>query len=523
MFKIKKYFIVCIILFIIIILFIYFLKSRNTIYIDHFDYYQNEIDKENSNEQNESDNKEDSNEQNESDNKDNSKKIPKNIYQFWHSEELPEKMKYYNNNLKNSNPEFTFFIYNINDARLYIKDNFDENILKAYDMLKPTAYKSDLWRYCILYKNGGIYLDIKYSTVNNFKLINLIDDEIYCLNKKNNDEIYNGIMICKKDNPLLLDCINKIVENVNNNFYGKNVLEPTGSLLYTQLFKNKNIEKKNTSLNYVINNDYKKILYNDNESLISYPDYDYEKSINGYLAKYIDLYNNKDIYYKIDIPLNIYQTWFTKKLPKKMKKCTEILKKNNPEFNYYLYDDNDCHTFIKKNFNKDILDTFDKLIPGAYKAELGRYCILYINGGVYIDIKFKPINNFKFMNLLDKEYLCKDIKQSGSGIYNAIMICKKNNTLLLNAINIIVDNVKNNYYGNSMLEPTGPLLFKKILKNNYIENLELSLNIVKSQLYILYNNKPILEIYDEYRDEQRNNSNKPQYATLWLNRNIYKI
>ena len=42
-------------------------------------------------------------------------------------------------------------------------------------------------------------------------------------------------------------------------------------------------------------------------------------------------------------------------------------------------------------------------------------------------------------------------------------------------------------------------------------------------MYILYNNKPILEIYDEYRDEQRNNSNKPQYATLWLNRNIYKI
>jgi hypothetical protein len=39
----------------------------------------------------------------------------------------------------------------------------------------------------------------------------------------------------------------------------------------------------------------------------------------------------------------------------------------------------------------------------------------------------------------------------------------------------------------------------------------------------MHNNQPILEIYDEYRDEQKNNSNKPAYSILWLKRNIYKI
>ena len=51
------------------------------------------------------------------------------------------------------------------------------------------------------------------------------------------------------------------------------------------------------------------------------------------------------------IPLKIYQTWHTKKLPPLMKECTKLLKKDNPEFEYHLYDDNDCIEFIRNNFD----------------------------------------------------------------------------------------------------------------------------------------------------------------------------
>ena len=78
----------------------------------------------------------------------------------------------------------------------------------------------------------------------------------------------------------------------------------------------------------------------------------------------------------------------------------------NPEFNHYLYDDKMCREFIKQNFSDDVLYVFDKLKPGAYKADLWRYCILYINGGIYIDIKFKC--NEKLINFLDQEYYVKD-------------------------------------------------------------------------------------------------------------------
>jgi mannosyltransferase OCH1-like enzyme len=83
--------------------------------------------------------------------------------------------------------------------------------------------------------------------------------------------------------------------------------------------------------------------------------------------------------YNSIIPLKIYQTWHTKNLPKHMNDTVELLKNTNPEFEHFLFDDNDCRNFIKNNFNEKVLHTFNKLKPGAYKADLWRYCVLYIN------------------------------------------------------------------------------------------------------------------------------------------------
>ena len=90
----------------------------------------------------------------------------------------------------------------------------------------------------------------------------------------------------------------------------------------------------------------------------------------------------------INIPLNIFQTYHTLDLPPRMRKSVNKLIKNNPEFTHYLYDDDDCRKFIKNNFPSNVVNAFDKLIPGAYKADLWRYCVLYIHGGIYLDIKY---------------------------------------------------------------------------------------------------------------------------------------
>jgi mannosyltransferase OCH1-like enzyme len=225
------------------------------------------------------------------------------------------------------------------------------------------------------------------------------------------------------------------------------------------------------------------------------------------------------------IPLDIYQTWHTKKLPKYMKKCTESLQRDNPEFKYHLYDDADCREFIKDNFDNDVLYAYDTLIPGAYKADLWRYCILYKKGGIYLDIKYKCMNGFKLITLTDNEYFVKDryIGLGKHGIYNAFMICKSGNKQMIQCINQIVKNVKIRDYCTNPLEVSGPLLLIKYLTPGEIKNIRIKLDAdeINQKFYLLLDNNPIITMYPEYRMEQKQTQKTKYYDTLWREKNIY--
>jgi mannosyltransferase OCH1-like enzyme len=227
-------------------------------------------------------------------------------------------------------------------------------------------------------------------------------------------------------------------------------------------------------------------------------------------------------YYINVIPLNIFQTWHTKNLPPLMRNNVEYIQKLNPAFKYTLFDDEDCRNFIKENFPNDVLDAFNKLIPGAYKADLWRYCVLYKLGGIYLDIKYRPVNGFKFINLTEKEHWVLDI--DNNGIYNALMVCKPGNEILLNAINQIVKNVQIKYYGGSCLDPTGPNLLAKYFNNNTKKQFDLKHSFFEnhSNRFIHYKNYIILKSYNGYLQEHSKNQKVEHYSVLWGKKAIYK-
>ena len=229
--------------------------------------------------------------------------------------------------------------------------------------------------------------------------------------------------------------------------------------------------------------------------------------------------------YSEDIPLQVFQTWNTKNLPTKMKETVEYNKINNPDITFYLYDDNDCRDFIKSNFDLSVIDAFDTLKPGAYKADLWRYCILYQYGGAYIDIKFKCKNNFKLQNIMKGNFVVADrpsFFRRNFGIYNAFMIFNKRNPFLLKAIQKTVDNVQKRKYCHSELYVTGP----GMLGDLYLNNKDIAPTVIMknrtigktNKMEILYDNKPILFEYDEYRKELNPSIH---YGKLWNNKDIY--
>jgi mannosyltransferase OCH1-like enzyme len=207
-----------------------------------------------------------------------------------------------------------------------------------------------------------------------------------------------------------------------------------------------------------------------------------------------------------------------------MKINHDLLIEENPEFTHHLYDETDCRNFIEANFDSSVLNAYNTLIPDSYKADLWRYCVLYINGGIYMDIKYQCVNNFKLISLTDKEYFVRD--RPTQTVYTALIVAQPRNPILLQCINQIVENVNNKYYGLNALYPTGPGLLGSLFTLPEIQNMEIYFADTKFEKYSLdymvYQNTIILKYYDSYRLEQSKFHNTKHYDILWKESNIYR-
>lgn len=89
-------------------------------------------------------------------------KTPKNIFQthksFEYIKNKPKLAKAINTWVKHSN-KFQYCFYNNNKCNNFMVENFSGKIYEAYKKLPLGVMKSDLWRYCIIYRYGGIYAD----------------------------------------------------------------------------------------------------------------------------------------------------------------------------------------------------------------------------------------------------------------------------------------------------------------------------------------------------------------------------
>ena len=240
---------------------------------------------------------------------------------------------------------------------------------------------------------------------------------------------------------------------------------------------------------------------------------------------YLELYENIQESYELphfiehtvteniqtSIPLTIYTSWHTRSVPKDMYHTVMNNIKMHPEFDYYIFNEHECREFITTHFTKDVLDTYDKLKPHAYKSDLWRYCVMYECGGIYMDIKFAIDTSLKDIIRNKTNVYVKDLLFDTHGyVLNGLIIQAPKNPVMKSCIDEIVINVNNNYYGEVCLDPTGPGLVGKVVKQY-------------DSPFICYinNHNHIMTYYNTYRVEQSNNTNLPHYCELWENKNIY--
>jgi len=202
------------------------------------------------------------------------------------------------------------------------------------------------------------------------------------------------------------------------------------------------------------------------------------------------------------IPRNIFQTWETKELSSGFLKLTQTWKDKNLNYSYFLFDSNDRENFIKKHFSINVYNAYNRIIPGAFKADLWRYCVLYIFGGVYIDIDTICINSIdKFLNE-DVEFITPVDLNNCSTIGTHNLFCSfiasiPKHPILLNCINRIVSNVENNIIPFSNLDFSGPGILGR--STNTFLNLNEETSFIGKEGY--YCNQTLQLLHFDYGSE----------------------
>lgn len=148
--------------------------------------------------------------------------------------------------------------------------------------------------------------------------------------------------------------------------------------------------------------------------------------------------------------------------PEILNEAITSVKKSFTAHEYTLYDGERLQDFIAQHFPREVVNAYEKLRPYAYKADLGRYCLLYQQGGWYADIS---ILMRQTVGIMDQNIDLVYFSDLGDGVVperslfdvsNSLFYARPQHQALELAIQTVLEHCNNEYYGPSIYCPTGP-------------------------------------------------------------------
>ena len=159
--------------------------------------------------------------------------MSKNIHLIWLGSAYPEKYKRLKETWIKYHPDWNIKVWNDEDA-----ESFGLVNKKLYDIIHNYGAKSDIFRYEILHRHGGIYVDTDFECFSSF------DDLLYLdffagTGWNPWPVVFNGIMACTEGNDYLFDIINAIRNKsttISERFTTNDVLNYTGCDFITPIY-----------------------------------------------------------------------------------------------------------------------------------------------------------------------------------------------------------------------------------------------------------------------------------------------
>lgn len=215
----------------------------------------------------------------------------------------------------------------------------------------------------------------------------------------------------------------------------------------------------------------------------------------------------------------------------------------NPEYTLFYFDDVDCEKFILDTKDNFLINSYQSLIPSAYKSDLWRLSVLFYYGGIYTDFSMQSLIPYNEIVKSGYEHIFVKDMIHGLGIYNAFMASIRRSELIKRMIDAINKNVILKYKGENPLDITGPNLIGKEYKKFYnVSELFLGHYTHKNYMYKIEEKNYIsdvdntkilkcrLENHYEILYGEKINRNllgseyRPlnHYSRLWVDNNIFR-
>lgn len=155
-------------------------------------------------------------------------------------------------------------------------------------------------------------------------------------------------------------------------------------------------------------------------------------------------------------------------VPEALLCLNETVQAGFPNMPYKRYNNEELRQFIADHFDADVVAAFDKLRSYSNKADLGRYCLLFANGGWYFDMGIRLHTPVELGDRIEMLAFREIQRFTGTcwACMTAVIFSKPGNPALRYAIDQIVKNCQDEYYGITPLSPTAtPVLGQALAKH----------------------------------------------------------
>jgi mannosyltransferase OCH1-like enzyme len=228
--------------------------------------------------------------------------IPRTIYTFWHSRYLPKGMAEVIQRNAKANPEFETYIYSESEAMTFLVEHFPPEVVATYRGLKPSAYRSDLLRYCLLYAFGGVWLDPKMEL--QMPLAHLLPNQDTAVLKTREGYcgghgVQNGFFATAPRSKILHEAIQEVVSSYQARNPGANDLDVTGPCMLGRVMDQMGVSRLRDDSRYESAEEGGRFVfyYNGVPFAHSYKEYLQDKARMQKEPAYKELWAKRDIYW----------------------------------------------------------------------------------------------------------------------------------------------------------------------------------------------------------------------------------